>query len=48
MPSDFSSATASTPPSDELKAESAWIGIGMLIALTAAMAGYVIWILRGL
>jgi len=48
MPSDFSPATANTPPSDELGAESAWIGVGVLIALTAAMAGYVIWVLRGL
>ena len=48
MPSEFSSATASAPPSEEVRAESAWIGVGVLIALTAAMAGYVIWVLRGL
>jgi hypothetical protein len=48
MPSDVSSATANVPPSDGVREESAWIGIGVLIALTAAMSGYVIWVLRGL
>lgn len=48
MRSNYSSATSAAPPSDDAEEGSAWTGVGVLIALTAAMAGYVIWVLQGL
>ena len=48
MPSDISSVAANPPSSDEVGQESAWIGVGVLAALTGAMAAYVIWVLQGL